>query len=70
LSHKTHLLENGTDLWYIQEILGDSCSKTAEINTHMSAHGTFKILHRHSTYYEYFYYIDKKITFHNVAATN
>jgi site-specific recombinase XerD len=38
-SFATHLLERGTDIRYIQEILGHNSVKTTEINTHITKKG-------------------------------
>lgn len=43
-SYATHLLESGTDLSFIQELLGHSSSKTTELLTDVSTKSLQKIV--------------------------
>jgi integrase/recombinase XerD len=43
-SFATHLLESGTDIRYIQELLGHESSKTTEIYTHVAQKDIKKII--------------------------
>ncbi len=43
-SFGAHLLESGTDLRYIQELLGHKSSKTTELYTHVSTNNIQNII--------------------------